>query len=323
MSNASSAPAVTVEISGAAGTPLSGIVPPVVTPRTASGDVDVVSLRRVVEHLVTGPVDGLFILGSSGEVPYLTDTERAVVVATVVDAARGRVPVLAGASEQTSERVVQEGLRLVDSGVDALVVSSPFYALADQNEIVTHFSTVRERIDLPLYAYDVPVRTHHKLSRATIVQLAEAGVLAGVKDSSGDDVGFRMLSLATRHLPAFRMFTGHEVVVDGALLGGAHGAVPGLANVDPAGYARMFAAAIAQDWATVRAEQDRLAELFTIVEVPDPARVSMGAGGLGAFKTALQILGVIENNRMSAPMQSLDQTETEAIRRKLERAGLI
>lgn len=299
-----------------------GIIPPVITPRTESGLVDRESLQRVTSHLLDGGVDGLFILGSSGEVPYLTQEERDLVATTVIEASDGRVPVLAGANEQTTARVVAEAERLADLGVDALVVTSPFYALSNQAEVGQHFRTVRERVDLPLFAYDVPVRTHVKLGVDVVRELAEDGVLAGVKDSSGDDVSFRLLVLATEHLPGFRVFTGHEIVVDGALLGGAHGAVPGLANVDPAGYSRLYAAAAEGDWPSARSEQDRLARLFGIVDVTE-AGVSAGASGLGAFKTALQLLGVIASNRMSEPMRSLGAVETGRIRGLLEASGLL
>ncbi|MFF2051161.1 dihydrodipicolinate synthase family protein [Leifsonia sp. NPDC058194] len=299
-----------------------GIIPPVITPRTAAGRIDLESLRRVTSHLLDGGVDGLFILGSSGEVPYLTQEERDLVATTVIDASDGTVPVLAGANEQTTERVVAESQRLADLGIDALVVTAPFYALSDQGEIARHFRTVKERLDLPLFAYDVPVRTHVKLSVDVVRDLAEDGVLAGVKDSSGDDVAFRLLKLATEQLPEFRVFTGHEVVVDGALLGGAHGAVPGLANVDPAGYSRLYASAADEDWSAARREQDRLARLFGIVDVAE-AGISAGAAGLGAFKTALQLLGIIKSNRMSEPMRSLGASETDRIHRLLVEAGLL
>jgi len=118
------------------------------------------------------------------------------------------------------------------------------------------------------------------------------------------------------------IFTGHEVVVDGALLGGAQGVVPGLGNVDPRGYRNLFDAARAGDWAKAAAEQDRLADLFEIVYTPN-GRVSGGAAGLGAFKTALQLMGVIESNTMSTPMPSLNEDETTAIKVILERNGLI
>ncbi|HAY43212.1 MAG TPA: dihydrodipicolinate synthase family protein [Micrococcaceae bacterium] len=299
-----------------------GVIPPVVTPRASDGSIDVPSLHRVVEHLISGGVSGLFILGSSGEVPYLSNAEREQVAREIVAVNAGRVPVLAGASEQTTVRTIEEGAKLIALGADALVVTTPFYALSNAAEIETHFREIKKALGVDLFAYDVPVRTHHKLPLDVAVRLANDGIIAGVKDSSGDDVSFRQLLLATKDVEGFSVFTGHEVVVDGALLGGAHGVVPGLGNVDPAGYRRLFDLALAGDWAGAAAEQDRLASLFNIVYTPDSSRVSGGAAGLGAFKTALVELGVISSNAMSLPMEALNASEASAIRAILEDAGL-
>ncbi|PRB72532.1 dihydrodipicolinate synthase family protein [Arthrobacter sp. MYb213] len=299
-----------------------GVIPPVVTPRASDGSIDIASLHQVVEHLISGGVSGLFILGSSGEVPYLSNAEREQVAREIVAVNAGRVPVLAGASEQTTVRTIEEGAKLIALGADALVVTTPFYALSNAAEIETHFREIKKALGVDLFAYDVPVRTHHKLPLDVAVRLAKDGIIAGVKDSSGDDVSFRQLLLATKDVEGFSVFTGHEVVVDGALLGGAHGVVPGLGNVDPAGYRRLFDLAVAGDWAGAAAEQDRLASLFNIVYTPDSSRVSGGAAGLGAFKTALVELGVISSNAMSIPMEALNDSESAAIRAILENAGL-
>lgn len=300
-----------------------GVIPPVVTPRSADGAIDVASLERLTKHLLDGGVSGLFVLGSSAEVPYLTNEERAVVVRAIAGVNAGHVPLIVGANEQTTNRVIDEGRRMVELGADALVVTSQYYAISDANETETHFRSVHAALDVPVFAYDVPVRTHYKLPTELLVRLGREGVIAGVKDSSGDDVSFRQLLIAARDIPYFDIFTGHEVVVDGALLGGAQGVVPGLGNVDPTGYARLYAAAAAGDYATAASEQDRLTDVFSIVYTPTPGRVSPGAGGLGAFKTALMLMGVIDSNTMSAPMVALNDSETAAIRVILERNGLL
>lgn len=300
-----------------------GVIPPVVTPRSADGAIDVASLERLTKHLLDGGVNGLFVLGSSAEVPYLTDSERAVVVRTIAGVNAGQVPLIVGANEQTTNRVIDEGRRMVELGADALVVTSQYYAISNAAETETHFRAVHAALDVPIFAYDVPVRTHYKLPTDLLVRLGRDGVIAGVKDSSGDDVSFRQLLIAARDIANFDIFTGHEVVVDGALLGGAQGVVPGLGNVDPAGYARLYSAAKSGDFATAAAEQDRLADVFNIVYTPTPGRVSPGAAGLGAFKTALMLMGVIDSNVMSAPMAALDAGETEAIRVILDRNGLL
>ncbi|MDN3459947.1 MULTISPECIES: dihydrodipicolinate synthase family protein [Rhodococcus] len=304
-------------------TTFSGIVPPIVTPLTLEGEVDTTSLERLLSLQIEAGVDGLFVLGSSGEVGYLTDAQRAQVVQTAIGHVGGQVPVLVGVNDMTTNRVIAVAEQAREAGADAIVATAPFYAITDAAETATHFRSIHAAVDLPLFAYDVPVRVHSKLSPAMLVELGREGVIAGVKDSSGDDVSFRMLLRQSAGLENFAAFTGHEVVVDGCLLMGASGAVPGLANVDPHGYVRLWRAAQTGDWAAAKAEQDRLTDLFSIVEAPTPGRVSAGAAGLGAFKTALALRGVITGNTMCAPMLSLDESETATIKVVLEQAGLL
>ena len=208
----------------------------------------------------------------------MTNAERAQVVSTIAEANAGSVPLIVGANEQTTNRVIEEAKRMVDLGADALVVTSMYYAIGNAEETETHFRSIHAAVDAPVFAYDVPVRTHFKLPTDLLVRLGRDGVIAGVKDSSGDDVAFRQLLLAARGIDNFDIFTGHEVVVDGALLGGAQGVVPGLGNVDPRGYRNLVDAAVSGDWAGAAAEQDRLADLFEIVYTPN-GRVSGGAAG--------------------------------------------
>ncbi|HET7139001.1 MAG TPA: dihydrodipicolinate synthase family protein [Arthrobacter sp.] len=300
-----------------------GVIPPVVTPRTVDGAIDVPSLENVTKHLLDGGVSGLFVLGSSGEVTHMTNTERDLVVQTVAGVNAGQVPVIVGAVEQTTNRVIEEAKRVIALGADSIVATSLYYAISNAQENGTHFRSIAAAVDVPVFAYDVPVRTHFKLPTDLLVELGREGVIAGVKDSSGDDVSVRQLLLAAKDIPNFDILTGHEVVVDGALLGGAQGVVPGLGNVDPAGYKRLYDAAVAGDWAKAAAEQDRLADVFEIVYTPKAGRMSGNAAGLGAFKTALQLMGIIKTNVMSVPMLSLDEDETAAIKVILERNGLI
>ncbi|WP_406142124.1 dihydrodipicolinate synthase family protein [Streptomyces sp. NBC_01089] len=300
-----------------------GVVPPVVTPLTPDGQVDTHSLEKLVAFLIDGGVNALFALGSSGEVAYLTDQQQATVLDVITGAAAGQVPVLAGVIETTTNKVIERAHAAAAQGVDALVATAPFYTRTHPTEIDRHFRLIAAAVDLPLFAYDIPVCVNNKLDRSLIMSLARDGVLAGVKDSSGDDVSFRRLAIDLRELPGFALLTGHEVVVDAMLLGGADGCVPGLGNVDPHGYRRLQDAADRGDWAAAKAEQDRLAELFDIVLAADPADSSGTAAGLGAFKTALRARGVIAHNTVSPPMRPLDEQEAKAITGILDRAGLM
>ena len=172
-----------------------GIIPPIVTPLNADGSVNYDDLAKLVEHLIAAGVDGLFPLGSTGQVAYLTDAERIAVVKAVCRTTAGRVPVLAGAIELTAGRVAASARALLDAGADAIVATAPIYAINDEAEIADHFRMIRSAIDAPLFAYDIPVRVHRKLSPGMLVDLGREGVIVGVKDSSGDDVAFRRLAI--------------------------------------------------------------------------------------------------------------------------------
>ncbi|GAA1635881.1 dihydrodipicolinate synthase family protein [Nonomuraea maheshkhaliensis] len=299
---------------------LAGVIPPVCTPMTPDYEVDVASMVRLVDHLVGGGVDALFVLGSSSEVAYLTDAQRRTVLDTVIGHVAGQVPVLAGVIDMTTPRVLEHARVAIEAGAAGLVATAPFYTRTHPDEIRTHFRTLAARTGLPLYAYDLPVSVHTKLSADLLLELAAEGVLAGVKDSSGDDGGLRAVILGRR--PPFSVLTGSEVTVDSALWMGADGVVPGLGNVDPHGYAELYRSASRGDWPAARAEQERLARLFGIVHVGG-ARMGGSSSGLGAFKAALHLRGVIDCPVTALPQIPLNEDEIGRIGKLLAGAGLL
>ncbi|MDO5604063.1 MAG: dihydrodipicolinate synthase family protein [Paracoccus sp. (in: a-proteobacteria)] len=299
-----------------------GIIPPIVTPLNPDGGVNHDDLARHVDHLIAAGVDGVFPLGSTGEVAYLSDAQRLAVVETVARTAGGRVPVIAGAIELTAARVAEAGRALIAAGADAIVATAPVYAINDETEIADHFRRIREGVGAPLFAYDVPVRVHRKLPAWLLVDLGREGVITGVKDSSGDDVGFRRLVAMNKAAGRpLRLFTGHEVVVDAMAMIGADGAVPGLANVDAAAYVRLWQAAQAGDMAGAIEAQEYLNRLFEIVFVATGR--SGDAAGVGAFKAAMAALGLISGASMAFPVRALDGAVVEKIRAILHEAGLL
>lgn len=297
-----------------------GVVPPVVTPLTADGALDVASFERSINRMIDAGVDGLFVLGSSGEVVFSTDERRREVIENAVRIVAGRVPVLVGVIDMTTKRTIEHARVAKELGADAIVATAPFYAILGPKEIKRHFRLVHEEVDLPLFAYDIPVCVHVKLAPALILELAREGVLAGVKDSSGDDVSFRFLAQARDEESLdLALLTGHEVVVDGAYMSHADGSVPGLANVDPVIFVEQWRAYQAGDWGRVRELQDEATRLMRIIQV---ASGEVGfAAGVGAFKTALMLLGVFETNTMPEPVLALEGENVEAVARVLRETG--
>ncbi len=262
--------------------------------------------------MIDAGVDGLFFLGSSGEVAFTTDRERDEIMECGSSVVSGRVPILAGVIDIETMRVIDQVKRMEKYKVDAVVATAPFYALQGPCEIERHFRQIRKSTDLPLFAYDLPVSVHAKLQGEMLIKLGLDGVLQGVKDSSGDDVAFRWLLIANEEAGhPLQIFTGHEVVVDGAYLGGADGSVPGLGNIDPQDYVAQWQAAQRRDWDQVAQIQNKLAKLMTITRNVG-ATVGFGAG-VGAFKTALWQLGIFNTNQMREPVQALVGKDVEKI----------
>ena len=302
--------------------PFSGVVPPVVTPDTPDHQLDVVSFERSINRLIEAGVDGLFFLGSSGEVVFATDERRDQIVREAVRIVDHRVPVLVGIIDTETERVLEHGRRALALGADALVATAPFYALGGPADVEEHFRILHQELDAPLFVYDIPVCVHTKLPWKMLARLGAEGVLAGVKDSSGDDVSFRYLVQENeKNGHPLTLLTGHEIVVDGALLSGADGSVPGLANVEPEGYVRMWKAAQEGNWAEVKREQDRLNEISHIFDVTSGVQ-GYGAG-VGAFKCALNLMGIFDSDQMPRPVKPLDGQNREAIKQVLIANGLL
>lgn len=302
---------------------LRGIIPPVSTPFTAGGDIAVDDLVRLIEFQLEAGVHGLFVLGSTSETVGLTERQQELVLATAMETVNGRVPVLAGCIDFTTNRVIDRANRAKAYGVDGLVVCAPFYVKPDQAEIVRHFQLIKEAVDLPIMAYDIPSAVQTKIQRPTLRALAEQQVLNGLKDSSGEESNFRGVLLDNQDLPDFRVFTGSELVVDAAFMMGAHGCVPGLGNVDPHGYVRLYEAATSGDLPAAIAEQERLYRLFAITGVGFRPGVGWSASAWGGFKVALELRGIISCARPSEPMSPLDEAAYAGIREILVDTGLL
>ena len=182
-----------------------GVVPPLAIP-LKNGELDVASLERHINRMIGAGLNGLFVSGSTGEVAFSTSERRQQIQREVVRIVDGRVPLLVGVIDTETERVI-ENIKAVEEigGALGVVATAPFYALGGQAEIEKHFRILKENTNLELWAYDIPVCVHTKLQNDLVLRLGKEGVLDGVKDSSGDDVGFRWLRPSVAGLRARRL----------------------------------------------------------------------------------------------------------------------
>jgi 4-hydroxy-tetrahydrodipicolinate synthase len=244
-------------------------------------------------------------------------------VEVTVKTVAGQVPVLAGLIDMTTSRMIEHAARALGLGADAVVATAPFYAqVTEPPEVLRHFRALKAACGAPLLAYDIPVAVHSKLGVNELVTLAGDHVIDGLKDSSGDIAGMREVIVGTRSLPEFAIFTGSELTIDCAMQVGASGSVPGLGNVDPRGFVELYRSCRAGQWDQARTQQERLMTLFNITRCAQPGK-GRSASGLGGFKTALMLRGIIATNAMALPQAALDDAETAAVRQVLVQTGLL
>lgn len=300
------------------GTRLRGVVVPMLTPLQPDGEIDEESLARHVDHLVRAGVHGVFVLGTTGEFPFLTDARRDVAVRATVAAVAGRAQVVVGVADTATPRVLDHIAAVADLPIDGVVVTAPFYAATSAPEIMEHFRLIHRTVpEIAVYAYENPPRVNGAtLASADLITLGSEGVIAGIKDSSGSDAQLRRHVLARRDAGLeddFVILTGSELTVDCAVMIGVDGVVPGLGNVDPAGYVELEAAARAGDLDRARSVQERLFRLFDITAITTSQPMGSSSRALGAFKAAAQQLGTIEHRTMAAPAVPLSEADVAQV----------
>lgn len=292
---------------------LDGIIVPLITPLKADESLDERGLQKLVAHVIAGGVSGVFVLGSSGEGPALSDGTKERLVRAVSEQCKGRVPVLVGAFGVGTRQTIDLARRLLKQGGDAVVVNAPFYFSLNQDEIAAHVTAVARALDVPTMFYNIPQMSKTITEPKTVARMAETRQIIAVKDSWGDMTRFQQL-LAIKHTrPDFEVYQGAEGVAALSITRGANGAVLGLANVAPRLCCDLYAAARGGDLERAWQLQERLMILW---------QLHTHGQWLPCLKLALSQLGLCEHYT-AAPFTTLHADAAEAICRDLKNAGML
>lgn len=244
-------------------TTLRGIITATPTPFAEDGRVDRDVMRSHIEFLIEQGAAGLAPLGGTGEYPALSPQEREQVVKWSVEAAKGRIPVIAGVLSPGFADAVQAGLAAKAAGADALMVVTPFYALGSDAGIRSYFEHYRRAVDLPIVLYEIPRRTNVELSAETIAAMAADGSIIGMKYSGGDFA--KLTRLIHQASDKLAVLSGEEPLFPAAIALGAVGGVLALSNLDPAPWARIQALVEAGEMAQALQLHQRYAPLADAV----------------------------------------------------------
>lgn len=218
-----------------------GIIVPLLTPFDTERKLDAAALEILLEHVISGGVSGVFVLGTTGEGPHLDLQIRSELVQRTCKSCPAGFPVLVGLcdpSANNNERLAAEAAEL---GASALVLTPPFYFPLSQEELLRYLERVVPRLPLPVYLYNIPGLTDIAFQPETVQRASRDLPIAGVKDSSGDLVYFSALRRAVP--PPFQLFYGPEEQLLEATLAGADGGVCGGSNLFPRLYVNLFEAA--------------------------------------------------------------------------------
>jgi dihydrodipicolinate synthase/N-acetylneuraminate lyase len=213
--------------------PLRGIIPPMVTPLASIDRLDYAGLEVLIEHILAGGVHGLFILGTTGEGPALDYATRRDLIKRVCQQVAARVPVLVG----ITDTAYVESLRLAESaahsGASAVVAAPPYYFQVSQADLLRLIESWARECALPLYLYNQPALTKMNFDPQTVALASEISNVYGLKDSSGEISYIREVLNLVGNKPEFAVLAGPEHLLAEALMLGAHGGVPGGANLFP------------------------------------------------------------------------------------------
>ncbi len=292
---------------------LAGVLVALVSPLHQDGSADEAAMGVLVERMVAGGVHGLLALGSTGETASLDERSRRAILAAAVRSARGRVPVLCGVAQSHLEAARAELRAAAALGADAALVAPPYYYPMDQPSLKDFYRELARASRLPILLYNIPQFTKVVAEPPTVAELARDGTIAGIKDSSRDYEYFEAVCIATRDLPAFRLFTGSDTMLLASLAMGGSGTICGAGNVAPAWVVRIFDEFVRGDLAAARSAQDALYKLV----------IAVRAGVFpGAIKSALHMQGVCEP-WLAPPAHRLDERLEARLREQLAAWGLL
>ncbi len=287
-----------------------GVITALVTPFRGDA-VDEEALRRLVDEQIAAGIDGLVPVGTTGESPTVTVEEHIRVIEIVVQAAKKRVPVVAGTGSNSTRETIELSAAARKVGADGLLLVTPYYNRPGQEHLYRHFEAVIDAVPLPVVLYNVPSRTACDLLPDTVARLAELPQVVGIKEATGSIT--RAAQILARVGDRLAVLSGDDAVTVPLYAIGGKGVISVVSNVAPAAMAGMWDAAAAGDWKKARELYFKmlpLAEGLFVETNPIPV------------KAALAMMGRI-SDEIRSPLYPLAAQHQEKLRGQLRDAGLL
>jgi 4-hydroxy-tetrahydrodipicolinate synthase len=291
--------------------PFGHVLTAMVTPFASDGSLDLPAAAALATRLVNDGNDGLVVNGTTGESPTTTDAEKTAVVRAVAEAVGDRAAVVAGVGTNSTAHTLELAAAAAEAGADGLLVVTPYYSKPPQAALVTHFTAVADATDLPIMLYDIPGRAGVRLSRDTLLALAEHPRIVANKDATGDPFA------------AARMIAETDL----AYYSGDDGLNLPLLSVGAAGFVSVIGHVAADRLAALHASytagQVQQARRINAELLPVISGIMTHAQGAIAAKAALEMLGLPGGGPLRPPLAVATPEERDLIAADLRAAGVL
>lgn len=282
------------------------IITAMVTPFDSNGDIDFDATENLIDHLISNGSDGLVVAGTTGESPTLTAAEKVALFKFTAEKVNGRIPVIAGTGSNDTRSSIALTKQAEESGVDAIMLVTPYYNKPAQDGLFAHFKTIADATNLPIMLYNIPGRSAVNMAPETIIRLSAVSNIVSVKEASGNlDAASMIIEGTPDH---FTVYSGDDGLTLPLMAIGAEGVVSVASHIIGNEMQAML-----KDFATGNlpeaAAQHRklLPVMNALFAAPNPVPV----------KTALQLMG-IQTGTVRLPMIPLNDKETATLRQLLE-----
>lgn len=288
---------------------IKGIIVPILTPMHEDETVNYEELVNQIERLIAAGVHGIFVFGTNGEGYILDEEEKAEIIRVAVKAVNGRVPVYAGTGCVSTRDTIRMSRKAKELGADVLSIITPSFAAASQEELIQHYETVANAVDMPILLYNIPARTGNALAPATVQKLSQVANIVGAKDSSGNfDNILQYIEKTRGGDKPFTVLSGNDSLILWTLLAGGKGAIAGCANVFPHTMVSIYEKFTAGDLEGARRAKDSIRPFRDIFKFGNPNTI---------VKTAVKELGY-PVGLCRAPFNSLSPAGLDALRKALQ-----
>ncbi len=287
-----------------------GSIPALITP-FKNGAVDEKGFQDFVDWQISEGSHGLVPCGTTGESPTLSHQEHMRVVELCLEAAAGRVPVIAGTGSNSTDEAIMLTQHAKEAGADAALVVTPYYNKPTQAGLYAHYKAINDAVDIPVIIYNIPGRSVINMSVETMASLFELPNIVGVKDATADLTRVSKQRLAMG--PEFCQLSGEDATALGLMAHGGDGCISVTANAAPKACAEFQEACMAGDYTTALSYQDRLMPLHDALFVE---------ASPGPIKFAVSLLGRCEN-RVRLPLVPIKPETEQLVRDAMRTAGLL